>query len=115
MKAALPAPLTVWFHDEVASGSQPCRIHGPMSPVEMKVPGTNQRLTITLLMRKTAKYGRPAMSRSRVSSRRRSRLGMGTRLLCPAAGAQVRAVLHQSGYEDHGEGDETGDDADLDA
>ena len=57
VNAALPAPLMVWFHDESASGAQPCRIHGPMSPVEMKVPGTNHRLTTTLLTRKAAKYG----------------------------------------------------------
>ncbi len=55
MKAALPAPLTVWFQDDIASGSQPWRIHGPMSPVEMNVPGTNQRLTTTLLIRKVTK------------------------------------------------------------
>ncbi len=45
--AADPAPLIWLFHAQAMPGSQPRRMNGPMSPVEMNVPVTNQRLTIS--------------------------------------------------------------------
>ena len=44
--AADPAPVTEWFHDQVASGAQPVRMNGPMSPDAMNVPVRNQVLTM---------------------------------------------------------------------
>ena len=42
-----PAPLIWEFQAQAMPGSQPRRMKGPMSPVEMNVPLTNQRLTMT--------------------------------------------------------------------
>ena len=56
--AAEPAPVTEWFHDQTASGAQPRRMNGPMSPVAMNVPVRNQVLTTNVETTSTTRYGR---------------------------------------------------------
>ena len=48
-----PAPLIWLFHAQAIPGSQPRRMKAPMSPVEMNVPVTNHRLTMTEEMANT--------------------------------------------------------------